>query len=70
MALGTVESETVTNSHPFKRCENSGAGICNTSGTCAPASVEYQKTYALWGGFADGATDAAVKTDTAAVICK
>jgi type II secretion system protein G len=70
MALNSVESETVTANHPFKRCENSGAGICGTSGVCAPSNSSYQKTYALWGGFADGADDAAVKTATAQVICK
>ena len=70
MAVGTVESETVTNTNPFKRCENSGVGICTTTGVCAPASVEYGRTYALWGGFADGVDDTAVKAATALVICK
>ncbi|MBY0538556.1 prepilin-type N-terminal cleavage/methylation domain-containing protein [Patescibacteria group bacterium] len=69
MALGTVESETVTASHPFKRCENSGTGICSASGVCSPTNTGYQTTYALWGGFADGANDAAVRSATAAVIC-
>lgn len=70
MALGTVESETVTASHPFKRCENSGVGICGSSGVCSPSNSEYQTTYALWGGFADGDDDAEVKLNTADVICK
>ncbi len=70
MALGTVESETVTASHPFKRCENSGVGICGSSGVCSPSNVGYQTTYALWGGFADGDDDAEVKLNTADVICK
>ncbi len=70
MALGTVESEVVTASHPFRRCENSGVGICAATGVCASASAGYQNTYALWGGFADGADDAAVKVATALVICK
>lgn len=70
MAVGTVESETITPSHTFRRCDNSGAAICPTTGVCAVASTEYQKTYALWGGFADGSSDAAVKTATAQVICK
>ncbi len=70
MAVGTVESETVTASHNFKRCDNSTVSICSATGVCAVASIEYQKTYALWGGFADGVDDAAVKTATAQVICK
>ncbi len=69
MAVGTVESETVTNTHPMKRCETSGVGICGTSGVCSPSDATYQRTYALWGGFADGANDAAVRSATAAVIC-
>ncbi len=70
MALGTVESETVTALNPMKRCDNSSASICSTAGVCSPTNVGYQKTYALWGGFANGATDTAVKTETAKVICK
>ena len=70
MALGSVESEVVTAAHPFKRCENSGVGICTSSGVCAPTTAGYQSTYALWGGFADGVDDADVKSNTADVICK
>ena len=69
MAVGTVESETVTNAHPMKRCDTSGVGICTTTGVCSTSDATYQKTYALWGGFADGATEALVKSNTAAVIC-
>lgn len=69
MAVGTVESETVTNAHPMKRCDTSGVGICTTAGVCSTSDATYQKTYALWGGFADGATEALVKSNTAAVIC-
>lgn len=69
MAVGTVESEMVTNTHAMKRCETSGVGICGTTGVCSPGDATYQRTYALWGGFADGASDAAVRTATAAVIC-
>lgn len=70
MAVGTVESETVTAAHPMKSCDTSAANICAVSGVCAPSDARYQKTYALWGGYADGINDAAVKTATAAVICK
>jgi type II secretion system protein G len=71
MAQGTVESETVTSAHSFKRCENSGVGICTaTIEVCSPSNASYQNTYAVWGGFADGSDDDAVKTATALVICK
>jgi type II secretory pathway pseudopilin PulG len=70
MALRTVESEVVTPSHPFKRCENSSAGICPATGRCSPSDSQYGRTYALWGGYADGIDDDAVKAATAAVICK
>ncbi|PJC55947.1 hypothetical protein CO026_02950 [Candidatus Kaiserbacteria bacterium CG_4_9_14_0_2_um_filter_41_32] len=70
MAVGTVESETVTSDSEFKSCDTSG--ICPTSGSgvCSPSNSRYQKSYAVWGGYADGANDAAVKTNTAQVICK
>jgi len=70
MAVGTVESETVTSDSEFKSCDTSG--ICPTSGSgvCSPSNSRYQKSYAVWGGYADGADDAAVKTNTAQVICK
>ena len=70
MAVGTVESETVTSDSEFKSCDTSG--ICTTSGSgvCSPSNSRYQKSYAVWGGYADGANDAAVKAKTAQVICK
>lgn len=67
-SLNTVESEIVVPGSAFKRCE---AGvICPATGVCDPASDEYRYSYALWGGYADGANDTAVKTATALVICK
>jgi len=64
MAMGTVESETVTSESEFKSCDTSG--ICPTSGSgvCSPSNSRYQKSYAVWGGYAD------VETETAKVICK
>ncbi|MES2749720.1 MAG: type II secretion system protein [Patescibacteria group bacterium] len=69
MAVGSVEAETVTNTHVMKRCDTSSAAICTTTGVCSPSDATYQRTYALWGGFADGTTPASVKTNTAVVIC-
>lgn len=66
-ALGTVEAEAVTSAHPMKSCDST-ADICNNS--CGIGATLQASSYALWGGFADGLTDAAVKTATADVICK
>lgn len=67
MAVGTVESETVTSAHPMKSCDTT-ADICN--GSCGIGATLQSRSYGLWGGYADGANDAAVKTATALVICK
>lgn len=62
MAIGTVESETVTNASAFMSCDtNICKGICTT---------DVSHSYAVWGGYADGADDATVKINTAAIICK
>jgi len=70
MAMNTVESETVTYASEFKSCDTSV--ICTTSGSgvCSPSNSRYQKSYAVWGGYADGDTDVAVKNSTANIICK
>ena len=70
MAVGTVESQTVTNTNVMKRCDTSGVGICTTTGVCNPSDATYQRTFALWGGFANGSTEAQIKSNTAAVICQ
>lgn len=67
LALGTVESETVTSNHKMKSCDTT-VDICN--GSCGIGASLMAKTYALWGGYADAANAAAVKTATAAVICR
>jgi len=70
MAVGTVESETVTSESEFKSCDTSG--ICPTSGSgvCSPSNSRYKKSYAVWGGYADGDSDAEVRANTKNVICK
>jgi type II secretion system protein G len=71
MALGTVESETVTSAHPMKSCDTT-SDICN--GSCSIGAALQSRSYGLWGGYAPGATNpddpAQIKTATAAVICK
>lgn len=68
MAYNTVENEVVTNTSDMHRCDTNG--LCSVAGACAPSNAVYQKSYALWGGFADGNSDSAVITATAATICK
>lgn len=71
MALGTVESETITSAHPMKSCDTT-SDICN--GNCSIGAALQSRSYGLWGGYAPGATNpddpAQIKTATAAVICK
>jgi prepilin-type N-terminal cleavage/methylation domain-containing protein len=71
--LGTVESETVTNTHSMKRCDTSG--LCaayddTVTDPCSQDNTLYKKTYALWGGYANENTDALVRSVTAATICR
>lgn len=64
MARDTVESVTVTTVHPFQSCDLS---LCTA--TCT-GSADYSSSFAVWGGFADGTTEAAVQTNTASVVCQ
>ena len=82
MAKQTVESELVNYSDPFKSCDatDSSTGICDatiTSGAskpnhCYENSPIFQSTYALWGGFANGAAGflvGSVEHNTELIIC-
>lgn len=67
IAVGTVESETVTNAHSMKSCDTTD--ICN--GTCGIGALQ-STSYGLWGGYAEGivnSSPAQVKIETAKVIC-
>jgi type II secretion system protein G len=69
MAVGTVESETVTSAHPMKSCDTT-VDICNNA--CGIGALQ-ATSYALWGGYAEGVVNdspAQVKIETAKVICK
>lgn len=70
MALDTVESEVVTVDHDFRSCDTGTNGICAVTGVCSPSSARYQKSYAAWGGYADGDDEAEVRVSSAAVLCK
>ena len=68
MALNTVESDTLTYSHPFKRCDLNSAGgtdiLVNgwctnpswnhndTPSWCKTGDFGFDHSYAVWGGFA------------------
>ena len=78
MARKTVESEVVTYAHEFKSCDvaNSGFNICNegiVSGTkpppCEETNAIFQTSYAVWGGYAAGTSDAFVEQYTEDIIC-
>lgn len=62
MVKNTVESETVTYAHEFKSCQvtNNSTGMCdathptnNKPTWCVASNAQFQKSYALWGGYAD-----------------
>lgn len=61
IAMNVVEGETVDYSHPMKRCDFAGGsggdptkvGFCtNIGGACESGNASFQRSYAVWGGFA------------------
>lgn len=61
IAMNVVEGETVSYDHPMKRCDFAGGGggdptkvgLCtNIGGACLSGNESFQKSYAVWGGFA------------------
>lgn len=78
MAKRSVESEVVDYTHPFKSCDatNSNAGICDTTAPsnnkpnhCQENVIDFQITYAVWGGFARGADALTVEQLTEDILC-
>ena len=77
MAINTVEGPNVTATHALRSCDIGTGGLCPTTPTshvCAPtntrSNTRFQRSFGAWGGFADGADDTAVRTNTVAVICQ
>ncbi len=81
-ARRTVETETVTYSHPFRNCDQStsavaicdGTSVNNPWGGSTPnqcldndTSGVFQKTYAVWGGYARTGD---VEQQTEIVVCQ
>lgn len=83
MVKNTVESEVVTYAHEFKSCQvtNNSSGICdathpsnNKPSWCQASNVQFQKSYALWGGYANVAPNVSgantfIERRTEDIIC-
>ncbi len=80
VARRTVETETITNSHPLKSCDVSGAntGLCDTTSTnnpwgggtpgqCQSTNTTFRTSYGVWGGYARTGN---IEELTEAVICQ
>ncbi len=71
MAMNTVEHEIVEAGTAMNSCDVGTTGICYPAATvCQSSDARFKYSYGVWGGFADGTSDADVKTKTAAVICR
>jgi prepilin-type N-terminal cleavage/methylation domain-containing protein len=85
IAYRTVESETITNNHPFKSCDANGLspGVCDSTSPSGPwggstptycdsSDAVFQITYAVWGGFPPEsfASGARSEEQVEAVICR
>lgn len=62
MIKNTVESEIVTYDHEFKSCQvtNNSTGMCDATHPsnnlplwCQAGNAQFQRSYALWGGYAN-----------------
>jgi prepilin-type N-terminal cleavage/methylation domain-containing protein len=74
MVVNTVESETMATTSPMRSCDvgvtNSICSATPSTNVCSPSNARFQRSYGVWGGFADGADDTAVRSNTSAVICR
>ncbi len=70
MASRLVESETVKQSHPFASCAP-GCPAVNVLGNtvCGEGVERFNNSYAVWGGYASGATEAEVLNNTNKIWC-
>jgi len=69
MVKNTVESETVTDNHPFKSC---GDGCATTISHCQTGNAQFESSYAVWGGIdapSIDSTPAEIEQDTEDIIC-
>ncbi|USN88077.1 MAG: prepilin-type N-terminal cleavage/methylation domain-containing protein [Candidatus Nomurabacteria bacterium] len=89
MAMNSVEADSIDYKHEFKSCDWDGsgssdpykAGFCvnppwngnNTPAWCKTNDSRYQKSYAVWGGFAplvNSVSETIKIRDTSTVICR
>jgi len=78
MAKNTAEAESLTYTSEFKSCDvtSSNTGICDstypantTPNHCQAGATEFQKTFAVWSGYATGSTPTLVERNTEDIIC-
>ncbi len=71
MVVDTLEAETMTASSQMRSCDiGVSNSICTAASVCSPTHTRFQKSLGVWGGYAEGVDDAAVRTATELVICK
>lgn len=80
-AWQSVESETVTYGNEFASCDlyaGGTLGLCanvhftgnTTPNWCQQSNDQFQSSYAVWGGFADGGNDTIREENTEDVVCQ
>lgn len=78
MAKNTVESQIVDYAHELKSCDatNSSTGMCDATypanskpNWCQENSVQFRTSFAVWGGYANMASDILVERRTEDIIC-
>lgn len=72
----SVEQDTVDQDHEFASCDiydlcsnvhYAGNGL---PAWCRPTSEDFQTSYAVWGGYADGFNDAFIRRNTQDIVCQ
>ena len=66
MVKNTAESEIVTPDHAFASC---AAGCASSIGHCQSGSVQFDSSYAVWGGL-DNSVPANIRDNTDQIICE
>lgn len=74
MVVNTVETETMGLTSAMRSCDvgvtNSLCPTTPSSHVCSPSNPRFQRSYGVWGGYAEGSTDLLVRSNTVAVICR
>lgn len=72
----SVEQESVDQDHPFVSCDI--YGLCSDvyyagnglPSWCQSTNNDFQSSYAVWGGYADGFNDAFIRRNTQDIVCQ